>query len=266
MHHFIEIIILALVQGITEFLPISSSAHLILVPLLTGWTDQGLSFDVAVHVGTLIAVCIYFRQELARLWAGFFRSLQGRPSRFYSPFAWQLIIATLPIAVVGWLAHDFISTTLRSPLVIGFATIAFGLLLLVSDKFSPHTKRLGQLRWKDVMIIGCAQTLALIPGTSRSGITLTAGLALGFNRACSAKFSFLMSIPLIALAGAYETVKIIRDGSPVAWPSILLGIIIAAISAYGCIHAFLHFIRKIGVVPFVIYRLLLGGFLLFMFL
>ncbi|MGE3317868.1 MAG: undecaprenyl-diphosphate phosphatase [Candidatus Berkiella sp.] len=265
MNELLQVITLAIVQGLTEFLPVSSSAHLILVPLLTGWQDQGLAFDVAVHVGTLTAVCWYFRQELLRLQAGFWRSVQGKPSRFYSKLAWQLIIASFPIALIGFLAHDFIATTLRSPLVIAFATITFGVLLLASDRLSSHAKMMGQLKWKDVAIIGCAQTLALIPGTSRSGITLTAGLGLGYNRKTAAKFSFLLSIPLIVLAGSYEGLKIVRSPDPVAWSYLLTGILFAAVSAYFCIKAFLRLIGTMGVLPFVLYRLALGAFLLFMF-
>lgn len=266
MTSFSEAIILAIVQGLTEFLPVSSSAHLILVPLLTGWPDQGLAFDIAVHIGTLIAVCIYFRKDIFRLQLGFLRSLQGRPSRIYSALAWQLIIATIPIALVGWLAHDFVATQLRSPLVIATTTISFGILLLLSDRFSSHAKTLAQMKWKDILIIGLMQTLALFPGTSRSGITLTAGLALGFNRQTSAKFSFLLSIPVILLAGSYEGLKILRSPSPIDGQFLFVGILFAAISAYFCISIFLHFIRKIGVLPFVIYRMLLGGFLLLLFL
>lgn len=266
MNQTFETITLAIVQGLTEFLPISSSAHLILVPLLTGWPDQGLAFDIAVHIGTLIAVCVYFRTEIIRLIFGFWRSLNRRPSRFYSPLAWQLIVASIPIALIGWLAHDFVATTLRSPLVIAASTVSFGLLLCASDTLRQHPKQLRQLKWKDVIFIGLAQTLALIPGTSRSGITLTAGLSLGYNRASSAKFSFLLSIPVIALAGTYESYKILHSELPIDWPHIMLGIAFAAISAYFCIHAFLHFIRKIGILPFVFYRLFLGAFLLWMFL
>ncbi len=254
MSQALEVITLAIVQGLTEFLPVSSSAHLILVPLLT------------VHIGTLIAVCAYFRKEIIRLIVGFWRSIKGKPSRVYSPLSWQLIVASVPIALIGFLAHDFVATTLRSPLVIACSTISFGLLLCASDYFRVKTKGLYQLGWKDAIIIGFAQTLALIPGTSRSGITLTAGLSLGFNRQSAAKFSFLLSIPVILLAGAYEGLKIIRSPNPVDWPHLTLGIAFAAISAYFCIHAFFQLIKKMGMLPFVIYRLFLGAFLLFMFL
>lgn len=263
--NLVEAITLALVQGLTEFLPVSSSAHLILVPLLTGWQDQGLAFDIAVHVGTLIAVCIYFRREIVQLIGGFFRSFTSAPATFYSTLSWQLIIATIPISIVGLIAHDFVAQTLRSPLVIAGSTVCFGLLLFASDYYSSHAKTLDKLTWKDILIIGSAQILALIPGTSRSGITMTAGLALGFNRENSATFSFLLSIPVILLAGTYEGIKMARSDQAIHWPFLLVGIGCAALSAYVCIHAFLHFIRKIGVLPFVIYRFILGAFLIFMF-
>ncbi len=266
MSQSLEVITLAIVQGLTEFLPISSSAHLILVPLLTGWPDQGIAFDVAVHLGTLMAVCVYFRKELVRLFYGFIRSLTGRATRVYSRLAWQLIIASVPIALVGFLAHDFVATTLRSPLVIACSTIGFGILLLASDYFRKQAKGLYQLRWKDAIIIGVAQILALIPGTSRSGITLTAGLSLGFNRASAAKFSFLLSIPVIVLAACYEGMKIMTSPNAIQWAPLLVGIMCAAISAYLCIHLFFRLIRSIGMLPFVCYRLVLGAFLLFMFL
>jgi undecaprenyl-diphosphatase len=265
MSSLVEIVTLAIVQGITEFLPISSSAHLILVPLFTGWPDQGIAFDIAVHIGTLVAVCLYFRKEIVRLAYGFMRSLMGNPSKYYSRLAWQLLIATIPIALVGFLAHDFVATTLRSPLVIAFSTICFGALLLVSDLYPKHLKTMQQMTWRDVMIIGFAQTLALIPGTSRSGITLTAGLSLGFNRSSSAKFSFLLSVPVILLAGTYEGYKLAQSDMSIDWVKLLLGISIAAFSAYFCIHGFLMLLRKIGVLPFVLYRFLLGAFLLVLF-
>lgn len=266
MSQLIQTITLAVVQGLTEFLPISSSAHLILVPLFTGWQDQGLAFDVAVHLGTLLAVVYYFRVQIIRLGYGFWRLLGNRPSRIYSKLALWLILASFPIALIGLLAHDFVATYLRSPLVIAFSTVSFALLLWASDYFGRHAKSIHQLHWKDAIIIGMAQTLALIPGTSRSGITLTAGLSLGFNRTCSATFSFLLSIPVIILAATYEGYKILISSSEVNWSALLLGIAFAAITAYFCIHAFFYFIRKIGVLPFVLYRLLLGAFLLLMFL
>lgn len=266
MSNLIQIITLAIVQGLTEFLPISSSAHLILVPTLAGWEDQGMAFDIAVHVGSLLAVIAYFRKDIVKLIVGFCGSLMGRPSNFYSVLAWQLIIATIPIALIGLLAHDFVATTLRSPLVIAASTIGFGMLLLASDRLSLHQKNITQLRWKDIMVIGLAQTLALIPGTSRSGITLTAGLALGFDRKSAAMFSFLLSMPVIILAGGYEGYKMFTSDTPIEWALLIIGIACSGVTAYLCIHLFMQFIQKIGMLPFVLYRFLLGGFLLLMFL
>jgi undecaprenyl-diphosphatase len=265
MSNFIQTITLAITQGLTEFLPISSSAHLILVPTLAGWTDQGIAFDIAVHVGSLLAVLAYFKKDIAQLIQGFFRSLHKGPSDFYSTLSWQLIIATLPIAIVGLIAHDFVATTLRSPLVIAAATMGFGVLLLASDRYSSHQKTIAQLQWKDIALIGLAQTLALIPGTSRSGITLTAGLALGFDRKSSAVFSFLLSMPVIILAGGYEGYKMLISSDPLPWNLLIIGIVFSSLTAYLCIHFFMQFIQKIGMLPFVIYRLFLGCFLLLMF-
>lgn len=265
MSNLIQTITLAITQGLTEFLPISSSAHLILVPSLAGWADQGIAFDIAVHVGSLLAVLAYFRKDIVQIIHGFFRSLYKGPSDFYSTLSWQLIIATLPIAIVGLIAHDFVATVLRSPLVIAGATIGFGVLLLASDHYSTHQKTLTELKWKDIALIGLAQVLALIPGTSRSGVTLTAGLALGFDRKSCAMFSFLLSMPVIILAGGYEGYKMLASDQPILWNLLLIGILFSGLTAYLCIHFFMQFIQKIGMLPFVVYRLALGCFLLFMF-
>jgi len=261
----LQTILLALIQGVTEFLPISSSAHLILVPLITGWPDQGIAFDVAVHVGTLLAVLIYFRQDILKLIQGFLVSLKGESNPPYTLLSWQLILATIPVALIGYLSHDFIASHLRSPFVIAIATIAFGVLLLAGDKLFAHPKRLNQLTLKDALWIGMAQIFALIPGTSRSGITLTAGLALGYNRESSAKFSFLLAIPTIVLAGSFETLKLIHAPQTVNWFSLLLGVVISGSCAYACIHYFLKLINTIGMLPFVLYRLLLGLVLMWFF-
>jgi undecaprenyl-diphosphatase len=265
MSNLLQNITLAITQGLTEFLPISSSAHLILVPTIAGWQDQGIYFDIAVHVGSLLAVFAYFRKDIILLIQGFFRSLRTGPKDFYSTLPWQLILATFPIAIVGFFAHDFVATTLRSPLVIAMSTMGFGVLLLASDHYSAHQKAIQQMKWKDIALIGLAQTLALIPGTSRSGITLTAGLALGFDRKSAAKFSFLLSMPVIILAGAYEGYKMAVSPDPLPWNLLIIGIACSGLTAYACIHFFMQFIQKIGMLPFVIYRLILGCFLLFLF-
>ena len=262
-----QAIVLALLQGLTEFLPISSSAHLILVPVLTDWPDQGLAFDVAVHFGTLAAVVWYFRCEvltMLRDWAG---SLAGHGQTAESRLAWAVAAGTVPAALAGLLAHDYIESSLRSPLVIAATTIGFGLLLGLADaRPRPLARDEYALRWRDVLIIGLAQALALIPGTSRSGITMTAGLFLGLSRQAAARFSFLLSIPVILLAAGYETWNLLESTDPVDWTALAIGFGVSAVSAYVCIHLFLKLLQRIGFMPFVVYRLVLGGVLLVMFL
>lgn len=258
-------VFLALLQGLTEFLPISSSAHLILVPRLLEWEDQGLAFDVAVHVGTLAAVVGYFRHDVLRLLQAWLNSCATRQLTADARLAWFVVLGTLPAALAGLLLHDVIETYLRSPLVIALATIGFGLLLWWSDRYGRQTREEASLRLVDVVWIGLAQALALIPGTSRSGITMTAGLALGLTRSAAARFSFLLSIPVILMAGGYESLKLAQQAAPVAWGPMLLGTLVAAVSAYLCIHFFLRLIERTGMLPFVIYRLLLGALLLVLF-
>ncbi len=261
----LQAIWLALLQGLTEFLPISSSAHLILMPRLLDWADQGLAFDVAVHVGTLTAVLAYFRADVSRLFAAWLRSLATRRVDSDARLAWFVLLGTLPVVVFGLLLHDFIETALRSPRVIAVATIGFGLLLWVADWRGMQRRDEHSLRVPDILVIGLAQALALIPGTSRSGITMTAGLALGLTRTAAARFSFLLSIPVIAMAGVYETGKLVQQAAAVDWGALLLGIAVSAVSAWLCIHFFLKLIERIGMLPFVIYRMLLGAVLLWMF-
>jgi len=261
----IQVIVLALLQGLTEFLPISSSAHLIIVPVMSNWRDQGLAFDVAVHVGTLSAVMWYFRTEIVNMSIDWFDSLAKRQLVGESRLAWAVIWATVPVGLAGLLWHDFIDTQLRSPIVIAWATIGFGLLLWLADVSGKRQRDEHTINWKDVLIIGCAQALALIPGTSRSGITMTAGLLLGLTRTAAARFSFLLSIPTILLAGGYKGIKLLEQPAPVDWLSIILGILLSAITAYICIHYFLKLLDRLGMLPFVIYRLVLGMILLVIF-
>ncbi|MFP3874777.1 MAG: undecaprenyl-diphosphate phosphatase, partial [Thiohalophilus sp.] len=239
----IQIIILAIVQGITEFLPISSSAHLILVPQLSDWPDQGLAFDVAVHVGTLSAVVWYFRCEVITMARDWGCSCVQRQQTGESRLAWAVILGSIPVAVFGLLLHDLVDTTLRSPLVIAWATIGFGLLLWLADVIGRRVRDEHRLGWKDIIVIGFAQAVALIPGTSRSGITMTAGLLMGLTRTAAARFSFLLSIPAILMAGAYKTLKLIEQGS-VEWLPLVLGALLSAFTAYLCIHWFLKLLDR----------------------
>jgi undecaprenyl-diphosphatase len=259
----LHIIVLALIQGITEFLPISSSGHLILPSGLLGWPDQGLAFDVAVHVGTLLAVLTYFRQtiiDIASAWlTGFYKREQTPDSKL----GWYIILATIPAGLAGLIFNDIIETHLRTTLVIALTTVFFGLLLGWADYIGQLSKKhdIRQLTINIVLIIGIAQAIALIPGTSRSGITITAALFCGLHRQSAAQFSFLISIPIIALSGGYKALQLL--GEPITyWNDLFLGITVSAISAFICIVYFMKFINRIGMIPFVIYRLILGGGLL----
>ncbi len=257
-----QIVFLALIQGLTEFLPISSSAHLILPAQLLNWQDQGLAFDVAVHVGTLIAIVAYFRKDLVQIIAAWCVSIKRKESTSDSRLAWWICLATIPACVAGLLFDDFISTHLRSVEVIGYTTIGFGVLLWLSDRYGSSNKTEYDFCLKSVLSIGLAQALALIPGTSRSGITMTAARYLGFSRECAARFSFLLSIPLILAAGSMKLLELISSNISVDWISIGLGVALSAISAYFCIHLFLKWLNTIGFFPFFIYRLVLGSVLL----
>ena len=262
----IQIIALAILQGLTEFLPISSSAHLILLPILANWQDQGLAFDVAVHVGTLTAVIFYFRHTLKILLHDWFESVHQRQMVGDSRLAWAVLIGTIPVGLAGLLLGDFVEAHLRSPLVIAATTIIFALLLAWADWYGKQQRTEHQLTWQDVFIVGVAQAIALIPGTSRSGITITAGLILGLSREAAARFSFLLSIPVIFLAGGLKTIELIQSNLITDWFALISGAILSAVSAYICIHLFLKLLAKIGLWPFVIYRLVLGVILIAIFI
>ncbi len=255
---YFESFVLALIQGLTEFLPISSSAHLILPSAILGWEDQGLAFDVAVHVGTLAAVVIYFRHEVKMLLSAFFASIFKDDRSKEAKFAWLIVLATIPACIFGLVMKDFIELYLRSAWVIAITTIVFGLLLWYADKTAKLEVDEYQANWKKALIIGFAQAVAMIPGTSRSGITITAALYLGFTREAAARFSFLMSIPIIVLAGSYLGMKLALSGEPVHLGFLTTGVLTSFVSAYFCIFFFLKLISRMGMTPFVIYRLILG--------
>lgn len=253
----LQTIFLAIVQGITEFLPISSSAHLILPFELFGWQDQGLAFDVAVHLGTLTAVIVYFWSDLMTLLRGFLRSLvfDKNPD---GTFAWHLIAASLPIVVVGLLLKSLVENELRSATIIVITTVLFGVVLYIADTFSKRVRDTSELSLPHALLIGLAQCLALVPGTSRSGITMTAALALGYHREAASRISFLLSIPTILGAGTLLLVDVVSSAEAVNWTKLALGWVVSGITAYLCISLFLSAIERIGFLPFVIYRLALG--------
>jgi undecaprenyl-diphosphatase len=262
---FSQITALAVLQGLTEFLPISSSAHLILLPKLEGWSDQGLAFDVSVHVGTLSAVIWYFREEIKGMVRDWGLSVAQRQTVGDSRLAWAVLFGTIPVGLAGLAFKDVIETTLRSPMVIAWTTIIFGALLWWSDVAGRRVRSEHTINWKDVLFIGVAQAIALIPGTSRSGITMTAGLFRGLSREGAARFSFLLSIPVIILAGGLNAIDLVRDPAPVDWQALGLGVVLSGLSAYLCIHLFLKILERMGMLPFVIYRFILGALLFYLY-
>ncbi|WP_440055389.1 undecaprenyl-diphosphate phosphatase [Pseudoalteromonas sp. T1lg65] len=256
---FIEIIILSLIQGLSEFLPISSSAHLLLPSQVLGWQDQGLAFDVAVHVGTLLAVVIYFRQDIVVLLGAWFKSFGKGEATKESQLTWCLVVATIPFVLLGPVLKDIVQLYLRNAWVIATTTVLFGLLLWYADVKAKQVKDVFGLNWKSALILGLAQITAVIPGTSRSGITITAGLMLGLDKKSAARFSFLMAIPVISMMGLYYTLELAMGDELVDWQALLTGAALSFVSAYACIFFFLKVIERMGMMPFVIYRLILGG-------
>ena len=258
----LHIILLAIVQGLTEFLPISSSAHLVLLPSLMRWPEHGLVFDVAVHFGSLLAVLYYFRHEVHRMLCAWLNSLRGRGASADSLLAWWVIIGTLPTIAVGYLFQDGIENVMRGPWIVAAASILFGLLLLFADRIGERRRDEYSLTLKDVLIIGCSQVLALIPGTSRSGITITLALFLGLSRQAAARFSFLLAMPVIFASGVLQSVRMVTEVNPIGWGELALGIVVSAIAAGLCIHYFLRLVDRVGMLPFVVYRVLLGALIL----
>ncbi len=262
----VQAVILAFLQGFTEFLPISSSGHLILVPQLLGWADQGLAFDVAVHLGTLAAVLAYFRRDLLVMTREWFASLRGGPAGPDARLAWRVILGTVPVVIAGALLAGPVEATLRSPLVVAAATAGFGVLLWLADRRGARVRDEHSLSWTDALVIGLAQVLALIPGTSRSGITMTAGLMLGLRREAAARFSFLLAIPVILAAATLELTVLLRTPGPRDWTALGLGTVVSAVVAYVTIRGFLALLNRIGMAPFAIYRVLLGAVILWVYL
>ena len=259
----IQIIVLAVVQGLTEFLPISSSGHLVLVPYLVEWTDQGLAFDVAVHFGSLLAVVAFFREDIAGLLRGGVQLLGG-DARSPQPYMTLAIgLGTIPAAVAGLLFASWIEENLRDPSIIVYTLAGYGVLMAVADRFAPRHRAISEVGIRDALLIGVAQALALVPGTSRSGVTITTGRLLGFERQDAARFSFLLSAPVILLATLFKGIELVLGDAVVAWGQLALGVVVSAIVAYLSIEFFMRFVTRIGLMPFAIYRLALAGVLLY---
>lgn len=253
--------LLAMVQGLTEFLPVSSSAHLLLPSLLLDWPDQGLAFDVAVHAGTLLAVLWYFRRTLLALATGAAEAVASRRWNDASLEVLYLAVATIPVLLVGLLLNNHMDRLRTLPVIIA-TTIIFALLLALADRRGSGAVSQRRMTFSGALLIGLAQALAPIPGTSRSGVTITAGLFLGLSRESASRFAFLLSIPVIAGAGFLKSLELAQVGSSVSYDTLALGVLVAALSAYSCIALFLRLIERVGMMPFVFYRLALGVFLL----
>lgn len=259
----IQLVVLAIIQGITEFLPISSSAHLILAPIVVdGWRDQGPLIDIAAHVGSLVAVLLYFRTETAMLFRGGVDTLRFKPSDNRKLFLF-ITAATIPTLILAgvFVAFD-ISEALRSPTVIGWTSIIFGLLLWHADRSKGDKSGLDRITWREVLSIGAAQMVALVPGVSRSGATMTMARYLGWARPEAARFSMLLAIPTILALGLFAGISIIQDGAGATVSSAAIVAVLSFLTAYAAIAVLMQLMERISFTPFVIYRVIFGVLLL----
>ena len=261
----LQAIILGLVQGATEFAPVSSSGHLILVPWIFGWmligdADVQKSFDVALHMGTLLGALIYFREDVARYAAAWFRSIGAR--RMSTPderIAWALVVGTIPGVIAGVLFENVIQEELGAPWLIAVMLVAFGLLLVIVDRRSRADRAFGTIGPRDGLLLGTAQALALQPGVSRSGVTITAARAMGLDRESAARFSFLLSLPIIAGAGAYKAVDLAQTGLQGHAAEFAAGIVASAISGFLVIWGLLKYLKRHDFTVFLWYRFAVAG-------
>jgi undecaprenyl-diphosphatase len=253
----IEAVLLGLLQGATEFLPVSSSGHLVLAEYFLGLTETPLAFDVLLHMGTLLSVLTYFWQD----WLGMARSVVpgSGQQRGYRSLLALIALGTVPGVFFGFLLEDVASTAFRSPWVVVFTLSSVALLLFLGERLANHRRDLTGLRWKDALCVGIAQAVAIVPGVSRSGITMTAALLLGFQRTAAARFSFFLSAPIIAGAGLYEGLKLWREGLEGLSSVCLWGFVAAALSGYLVIAFLMRYLVRHTFYPFVWYRLVLAA-------
>ena len=261
-----EAIVLGITQGLTEFLPISSTAHLRIVPAFAGWEDPGAAFTAVVQLGTMAAVVIYFRRDLLRIGLAWLRSLRDRSVRHTldARLGWYILIGTIPIGIFGLIFKDQIESGARDLYLIGGALIVLGLLLLAAEEAARHDRPLERITRRDGILIGLAQALALVPGVSRSGATLTAGLFLGFDRPSAARYSFLLSVPAVVLSGLLEFGSILdgSDGEHVGLGSLALATFLAFVVGYASIAFLLRYLARHSTIMFVVYRVALGTLVL----
>lgn len=261
-----DAIILGILQGLTEFLPISSSAHLRIFGELTGASDPGAGFTAITQIGTELAVLIVFWKDIVRILTSWFRALPWVSSDKRLPqnnpdvrMGWMIIVGSLPIGVLGLLLQDWIDTTFRNLWITVAMLTIFGIFLGIADRVGARTKRLSELSWKDAILYGCAQAMALIPGVSRSGGTITMGRVLGYSRPEAARYSFLLALPAIFASGLYKVAKVLAGAEPLAVGPTALATVIAFVVGYAVIVWFLKLISTRSFMPFVYYRLCLAG-------
>jgi len=260
---WLQAIVLGISQGLTEFLPISSTAHTLIVSKLLGWPDPGAAFTAVTQVGTELAVVIYFRQDIARILKAWFVSLTKKSERANpdAKMGWYVIVGTIPIGIAGLAFKSSIETTARNLWLVAATLIVMGILLGLADRFARHTKSEADINTKNAVLFGLGQALALIPGVSRSGATITAGLAMGFKRDVAARYSFLLAIPAV-FASAALTAGDISSDSFVNWPATIVATIVAFVVGYFVIASLMKYLQTRTFLPFVIYRIALGTLLM----
>jgi undecaprenyl-diphosphatase len=258
----LEAIVLGIVQGLTEFLPISSTGHLRIVPAFVGWEDPGAAFTAVTQLGTMAAVLLYFRADLIRIALAWLKSLRDRSARreLDARIGWYIVLGTIPIGIFGVLFKDQIENGARDLYLIGTALIVLGLVLLAAEKVSTRSRSMEQIQARDGLAVGLAQALALVPGVSRSGATITAGLFLGLDRPTAARFSFLLSVPAVVLSGLFELGSILTgdEGQHVSTGNLVLATFLAFVTGYAAIAWLLRFLSTHSTIVFVVYRVALG--------
>lgn len=261
----LHIIVIAIVQGVTEFLPISSSAHLILISWFSDWHDQSLGIDIAAHLGSMLAVLFYFRADILAMVRTKQTDSQPFAIQFDRHLLKLLMISTVPVLIVGFLFHDIVADSLRKPIPIALASIIFGIWLWYADKTQLAVRKLADISLSDALFIGCVQVFSLMPGASRAGVTITAALLRGFEMRAALLYSFLLAIPVITVVSGYQIWQLTQRAADIKLWDFTCVAGLSAVSAYFTIHLFLNWAEKIGMLPFMIYRLLLGGILITIF-
>ncbi len=258
-----EAILLGVVQGLTEFLPISSTGHVRVIPALFGWDDPGAAFSAVIQLGTMAAVLLYFRRDIWRITVAWLRGLTNREARRTrdSLMGWYIALGTVPVVVIGVAFSDQIETTLRSLYIVALALIVGGLVMIVVERLATRLRPIESVGWKDGLVVGLAQALALIPGVSRSGSTIVAGLVMGLDRPAAARFSFLLSVPAVVLSGVYQ-LKDIGGAGDAGWDVTLVAAVCAFASGYAAIAFLLRYLAHHSLLVFALYRFAFGGLIL----